>query len=189
MKLGYVRISKYGETLPIQMKALSDEKCDKVYIDFEYNSNKPFTDLPALLSAVQEGDTVVVWDAICIMNSITECLDVLDQLNEKKVYLKILSTGIDTSNELSGGFMNKMLEFLKALKAQITKFKLKSMMEKQKKRGIKGGRKFKFNKEQELKIIEDFKEGAYTSKELSKKYDISPATIYNILKRNKINVK
>lgn len=189
MKLGYIRISKYGTTLPVQMKALTQEKCDKLYIDFEVNDHKPFADLQNLLKDMKEGDTVVVWHQSYIMRSVTDCLDILKLLKERNVHLKIVENGIDTSNDLAGGFMYKMLDFLSDLKDRITKLKLKSMMDKQKKRGIKGGRKFKLSKETELKIIEDFKEDIYTSKELSKKYDISAATIYNILKRNKVNVK
>ena len=60
MKIGYARVSTTGQNLDMQLAALSDAKCEKIFTEKESGvKDRPV--LNELLSYIRQGDELVVY--------------------------------------------------------------------------------------------------------------------------------
>jgi DNA invertase Pin-like site-specific DNA recombinase len=61
MKIGYARVSTNDQNSQLQLDALNNAGCDRIYEERMSAKTKDRPELNRLLDAIREGDTVVVW--------------------------------------------------------------------------------------------------------------------------------
>lgn len=97
--IAYIRVSTVDQNTARQEEALKDCKIDKYYI--EKVSGKNIKDRPELIKMmdyVREGDTVIVESISRFGRSLSDLLNLIEQLNSKGVQFKSLKEGsIDTT--------------------------------------------------------------------------------------------
>lgn len=94
-RVGYARVSTVGQSLEAQLKALQD--CEKVFQETISGSKDDRSQLKSMLEFVREGDTVVVTKLDRLARNTRHLLEIAEYLQRKRVSLKILNLGIDTS--------------------------------------------------------------------------------------------
>ncbi|MGL5423683.1 MAG: recombinase family protein [Serratia fonticola] len=94
-RVGYARVSTVGQSLEAQLKALQD--CEKVFQETISGSKDDRSQLKSMLEFVREGDTVVVTKLDRLARNTRHLLEIAEFLQRKRVSLKILNLGIDTS--------------------------------------------------------------------------------------------
>ena len=65
MLIGYARVSTQDQNLELQREALSKAGCKKVFEDKVSGTRADRPGLAKTLEMLREGDTLVVWSAIC----------------------------------------------------------------------------------------------------------------------------
>src|SRR5215207_7763221 len=99
MLVGYARVSSVGQTLELQVDALSAAGCSKIYS--EKVSGRSAADRPQLqraLDQVREGDTLVVTRLDRLARSVTDLHRIMERLAEERVQFRCLQQGgVDTS--------------------------------------------------------------------------------------------
>lgn len=98
MKIGYARTSTFDQEygLDTQLQELKDLGCEKVFKEQVSSvANRP--ELAAAIDFAREGDTFVVTKLDRLARSIQHLWQIVEKLDEKNVYLRILNLGIDTS--------------------------------------------------------------------------------------------
>ena len=61
MKIGYARVSTQYQKLELQIDALEQECCERIYQEKKSGKNKERPELEQMLAHLRSGDIVVVW--------------------------------------------------------------------------------------------------------------------------------
>lgn len=148
--IGYARVSTDEQNLALQMDALEAAGCNEVFSDDGVSGAGNFHHRPgfaAAMSAVESGDTFVVWKLDRVGRSLGALISLLGEFQANGVEFKSLTDGIDTTT--TGGrlvfhIMGALAEFERDLISERTKAGLDAA----RKRGKKLGRKPALNAEQ-----------------------------------------
>lgn len=120
MKVGYARVSTAGQSLDAQLEQLG--KLDKIFQEkMSGKSMRP--EMLNMIQYVREGDQVIVTKLDRLARSTKDLLEILDQLQNKGVSLKILNINLDTGTP-TGKLMVTML-------GAIAQFERELMLERQ----------------------------------------------------------
>ena len=106
MRIGYARVSTTAQNLDMQIEALNNAGCEKIYTEKE-SGVKERPVLKELLSFIRQGDTLVVYKLDRLGRSVRELLAMVDDLREKGISLIALQDSIDATTP--GGKMMMQL--------------------------------------------------------------------------------
>jgi DNA invertase Pin-like site-specific DNA recombinase len=147
MLVGYARVSKAdgSQSLDLQQDALREAGASSkhIYEDFASGKRDDRPGLDACLKALRAGDTLVVWKLDRLGRSLTHLVNLIDDLQKRKIGLKVLTgqgASIDTttaSGKLVFGIFAALSEFERELISERTKAGLAAARA----RGRRGGRR------------------------------------------------
>ena len=180
-KIGYARVSSYGQSLDIQLEKLKD--CDRIFK--EKQSGRSLTkreQLSLCLDYVRDGDTLVVTRLDRLSRSTRDLLNTINILEEKKVKLHVLDQNIETESA-AGRLLITMLGAIASFENDLRAERQSEGIAQAKRKGVKLGRKQKLTAEQ-IKEMKDKRESGVLIKELIEEYKMSKASIYRILELN-----
>lgn len=139
-RIGYARVSTGEQNLDLQLDALKQAECDKIFIDDGIsalaNSRPGFS---KSLARLRSGDSLVLWKMDRAFRSLRHALDVLDRFERDGIDFVDLTEGIDTSTPMGRCFFqirNAFGELERNLISERTKAGLAAAQ----KRGVKLGR-------------------------------------------------
>lgn len=180
MKIGYARVSTADQHLRMQQDALKSSGCEEIYTDVVSGVKTQRPGLDKALSYLREGDTLVVWKLDRLGRSIQHLIQMVNDLQKKKISFKSLQENIDTAT--SGGklifhLFSALAEFERDLIQERTQAGLKAARA----RGKMGGRPPLLDTRQINRMIEMYDEQKNTVAEICKIYNISRPSFYNYL--------
>lgn len=152
MLIGYARVSTMDQNPALQMDALREAGCEKIYTEKASGSHRDRPQLKAALEYLREGDTLVVWKLSRLARSLTQVIKTSAKLEEHGIGLKVLTQNIDTTTPEGRLFfhMNAAFDqFQREIIVENTRAGLKAAA----KRGRRGGRPKAMN-EQTIKHAE-----------------------------------
>lgn len=185
MKVGYARVSTEDQNLDLQLAALHQAQCSRIFMDHGF-SGKGF-ERPGLLQAlesVKDGGKLVVWRLDRLGRSLPHLIAFVDTLASKKAEFQSLTENIDTSS--SGGrlvfhIMGALAEFERALISERTR----AGMEAARLRGSQIGRRSALTPTQIHQVIHAAGKGTEVHS-LATQYGVTPRTIRNYLRLNSV---
>jgi DNA invertase Pin-like site-specific DNA recombinase len=184
MIIGYARTSTVSQMagFEAQIRDLKKEGCEKIFQE-QVSSLSERHQLKEAIEFAREGDTFVVFSLDRLARTINSLMEIVNLLEKKKIDLKIINMGIDTSSP-TGKLMLTLL-------GGIAQFEREIMLERQRE-GIakaKAEGKFKGRKPLDKKIHERVLALCDTRmkrKDLAKEVGISEPSVYRII-RNRNN--
>ncbi len=137
--IGYARVSTDEQNLALQLDALKQAGCKRVFKDVGSGSLKHRPELDACLEFLVTGDTLVVWRLDRLGRGLKHLIDVIEQLHAREVGFRSVTEQIDTTT--SGG----MLQFhifgaLAEFERQIIRERTRAGLAAARARGRLGGR-------------------------------------------------
>lgn len=98
MLIGYARCSSISQSLDIQLDALSQAGCEKIFSEkASGRSTRDREQLALTLDFAREGDSVIVTRLDRLARSVSDLHQIIERLTEKKVAFRCLSqSGVDT---------------------------------------------------------------------------------------------
>lgn len=151
MKIGYARVSTEDQLLDLQIEALRRAGCERI---FEEKRSGSLTRRPALhgaLSALREGDVLVVWKLDRLGRSLQDLIKVLGGLERRDIGFWSISDQIDTTTaagKLLFHITGAVAEFERALISERTK----AGMQAARRKGRKPGRPAALTTSQEFTV-------------------------------------
>lgn len=139
MLIGYARVSTLDQNPQLQIEALSEAGCTKIFTEKISGANKKRRQLQEALEYIREEDTLVVWKLSRLARSLTQIINTVKDLEDRKIGLKVLTQNIDTGTPEGRLFfhMNAAFDqFQREIIVENTKAGLKSA----RKNGRIGGR-------------------------------------------------
>jgi DNA invertase Pin-like site-specific DNA recombinase len=96
MRIGYARVSTVDQNLDLQLDALKQAGCDRVFTDKTSGVKSERPGLVAALSHLRSGDTLVVWRLDRLGRSLRDLVEHVELLRQREITFISLHESIDT---------------------------------------------------------------------------------------------
>ena len=176
--VGYARVSSVGQSLDVQLEKLKD--CKKIFQEKQTGTTDKRPQLTACLDYVREGDTLVVTRLDRLARSTLHLCKIADELEQKKVNLKVIDQNIDTS-DATGRLLFNMLGAIGQFETELRAERQKDGVLKAKKNGVSFGAKRNLTDPQ-VKELQQRRANGELIKILMKDYELSKTSVYRYLK-------
>jgi DNA invertase Pin-like site-specific DNA recombinase len=101
MRIGYARVSKLDQNPDLQLDALNQAGCEKVYIDHATGKTQDRPEWNKMMDHLRKGDTLVVWRLDRAGRSLRHLIDMMNDLQQRGVNFRSLTEGFTTGHFLS----------------------------------------------------------------------------------------
>ncbi|WP_131753245.1 recombinase family protein, partial [Legionella feeleii] len=183
--VGYARVSTIDQNLDIQLDALKNAGCKKIFSEKKSGtSKKDRTALDECMDYIREGDTLVVTRIDRLTRSILDLQNLLHYLKEKEIHLKALEQPVDTSNA-SGKFFLDMLGVFAEFETNLRRERQLEGIQRAKQEGKYKGRK-PTARSKSSEVMELINQG-FTRTAIAKKLNMGIASVYRIIKAHRQN--
>ncbi|MDP3332351.1 MAG: recombinase family protein [Methylotenera sp.] len=98
MKIGYARVSTEDQNLDLQLDALKQQGCIKLFQEKMTGKTKSRPVLNKTIKALRPGDMLVVWKLDRLGRSLQDLIEILKLLERNGVGFHSISDGIDTTS-------------------------------------------------------------------------------------------
>jgi DNA invertase Pin-like site-specific DNA recombinase len=178
MLVGYARVSSSGQSLDIQMEALAEAGCEKVFSEkMSGRSAKDRIELINAIDFVREGDTLVVTRLDRLARSVSDLHQLIERLSEKKVSFRCINqAGVDTDSS-TGMLMLAILGAVASFENDIRKERQAEGIAKAKLEGRYKGRPTSINVEE----VKTLRQRGLGASEIARELRIGRASVYRAL--------
>lgn len=182
MKVGYVRVSTEEQNTARQEVLMEQLGVEKIYIEKISGKDKNRPALQEMMAFVREGDTLIVESISRFARNTRDLLDLVEQLQAKKVEFISQKESIDTSTP-TGKFMLTVFAAMAELERDTLKVRQAEGIAIAKAQGKYKGRKpIDVDEEKMTELYAQWKRGETTPKCMMKLLDLKPATFWRKVK-------
>lgn len=139
MNIGYARVSTGEQNLDMQITALKEAGCEKIFVE-KISGMKKRPELEAALSHLRKGDCLVVYRMDRIGRSLPDLISIISTLNKNGIWVKFLLDKIETNDTPVGELITNLFAILADFDRKILLARFKDGREEAKRKGIKFGR-------------------------------------------------
>ncbi len=178
-KIGYARVSTYGQNGDSQVDDLNAYGVDKLFVDHGVSgklAQRP--ELDKALEYMREGDVLVITRLSRAMRSLKHLLALSEELDERGIGLVVLKQAIDTTTP-TGRLVFHILASIDEFHRELIVENTKEGLAAARARGHNGGRKPKLTDEQVSLARELYDSRKHTVAEIARMLGVSRGTIYN----------
>lgn len=140
MLIGYARVSKYDQNLELQVDALKEAGCGKIFSDKSSGSRMERKGLAEAFSHIRKNDVFVVWKLDRLGRNVKGVVDFICDMENRGAHFKSLTDNIDTTTP-AGRFFFHVMTSLAQMERELIVERTKAGLEAARKRGRIGGRK------------------------------------------------
>lgn len=180
MKVGYARVSTQDQNPDLQIHALKEAGCEKIFIEKVSGIAKQRPELQSALNYMRAGDTLVVWRMDRLARSLSQLIETVESLEEQKIGFCSLNESIDTTTA-GGKLIFHIFGSLSEFERSIIKERTKAGLEVARKQGRVGGRKPKLKPEDIESMKTLLANPKFSVKDIAERHGISIATLYRYI--------
>ena len=190
MKFGYARVSTRDQNLALQLDALRQQNCVKIFQERVSGAKAERTELVRLPEEVREGDVIVIWKLDRLGRSLRHLVSLVHDLMERGVALKSLNDPIDTTSS-HGRLIFNVFASLAEFERDLIRERTQAGLQAARARGRKVGRPKGLSEEARKKAVAAesiCSEGKLSVNEIARNLDISKSTLYKYLRHQGIEI-
>lgn len=177
MNIGYIRVSTHEQNVARQEVLMNELGVERIFIDRASGKNMNRPELNKLLSFVREGDVVIVESISRFARNTRDLLNLIEQLNNKKVEFISKKETIDTSTP-TGKFMLTVFAAVAELEREYLLQRQREGIEIAKELGKYKGRQRKPLPDNFDDVIEQWRDGELSTKQALELLDMPSSTFY-----------
>lgn len=177
LRIGYARVSKRDQNLDLQIDALKEAGCTRIYHEKVSGANQPRPEQEQMLKALRPGDTVVIWQLSRLGRNLGELISLVNQFAQMGVAFLVLTERYDTSTAQGKLWLS--------LFATLAEYERDRLIERThaglaaaRARGRVGGRKPKLGEKEISEITILLSDPNMTVKDVAARFGVSRTTIY-----------
>lgn len=182
MLIGYARVSTTDQNLELQLSALTDAGCSRIFEDRQSGSRVERPGLSQAMSHLRKGDTLVVWKLDRLGRSVKALVEWVDQLRERGVEFRSLTDAIDTGTP-SGRFFFHVMASLAEMERELISERTKAGLDAARKLGRIGGRKRQMT-DSKIQSAKKLLASGIPPKEVAQNLGVSIPTLYRWIPAN-----
>lgn len=180
MLIGYARVSTHDQNLDLQKDALKKSGCEKLFVDEASGAAAARPGLQQAMEQLREGDVLVVWRLDRLGRSLRNLLDLVAQLEAKKVGFRSLQESMDTSSS-GGKLIFHVFGALAEFGRNLIKDRTNAGLAAGRARGRIGGRQMKLDEKHRSLVVRLYNEGKQVN-EICQTMNISKPTLYRYVR-------
>ena len=184
MHVGYARVSTKEQTIDLQVDALTQAGCTKVYTEVISGARAERPILAQVLETLRAGDVLVIWKLDRLGRSLTHLLTIVTDLMTRQVGLKSLNDPIDTTTP-QGRLIFNLFASLAEFEREVIRERTQAGLSAARARGRLGGRPKGLPRKAEATAYAAetlYREGRLSAQDIADKLHISKSTLYAYLR-------
>jgi DNA invertase Pin-like site-specific DNA recombinase len=176
LRIGYARVSTEDQSLDLQIHALRQAGCERVFTDKTSAVKPQRPGLSEARSHLREGDVLVVWKLDRLGRSVKGLVDLVSELAQQGVQFRSLTDGIDTTTP-NGRFFFHMMASLAQMERELIAERTKAGLDAARKRGRMVGRKRRMTPSK-IASAKQLLRGGMAPREVAQNLGVSIPTLY-----------
>ena len=183
MKIGYARVSTSDQDPNLQIDALKNAGCKRVYDDIASGAKDDRPELQRAIEQLRKGDTLVVWRLDRLGRSLRHLIELVGDFQNKGIGFVSIQEGFDTTTnggKLGFHIFGALADFERELIRERTKAGLNAARA----RGRVGGRKEKLSTKQTKTLRRMYDSKKHSISEIGKTFGVSRPTVYRYLRQS-----
>ncbi len=185
MLLGYARVSTQDQDTSTQIAALKASGCELLFKEKASGGRWDRPELHCLLRQLRKGDVLVVWKLDRLSRSLKDVLTIMEKIVQAGAGFRSLTEAIDTTTP-GGRMMMQIVGTFAEFERAMLRERTRNGLDEARKQGRVGGRRPKLKTHQQQEIIHLVKSEQKTAAEAARLFNVHPATVSRILKRNRV---
>jgi DNA invertase Pin-like site-specific DNA recombinase len=190
MKIGYARVSTPDQKFNLQLDALKEAGCEKIFKEKVSGSKTTRVELARLMEQLRSGDELIIWKLDRLGRSLPHLVSIVRELMDRDIGLKSLNDPIDTTSS-HGRFVFNLFASLAEFERDIIRERTMAGLKAARARGRKGGRKPGLSDNAERTAIAAevlYKEKTLSIDQICNKLSISKPTFYKYLRFRNVKI-
>jgi DNA invertase Pin-like site-specific DNA recombinase len=176
MRIGYARVSTDDQSLILQLDALKDAGCERVFTDRASGAMGGRPGLAEALSHLRAGDALVIWKLDRLGRTVKGLVDLVAELQGRGVQFRSLTDGIDTTTP-AGRFFFHVMASLAQMERELLAERTRAGLEAARRRGRVGGRKRRMTPGK-VESARTLLKGGMSPRDVARDLGISIPTLY-----------
>jgi DNA invertase Pin-like site-specific DNA recombinase len=190
MKYGYARVSTKDQVLDMQIDALKNIGCHKIFYEVAKGARTDRPEWLKLLNEIQAGDTLVIWKLDRMGRSLQHLIKIVNELVAKNIDIISLQDPLNTTNA-QGRLMFNMFASLAEFEKDLIRERTMAGLKSARARGKMGGRPKGLS--EKAKKAACTAEALYLQNELktddiAEQLGISKTTLYKYLRARNVQI-
>lgn len=182
MLVGYARVSTPSQSLDLQIKALKEAGCDKIFTDIASGAKTARPGLKDAEMVLRKGDALVVWKLDRLGRSIQHLIESINAFKEKGIGFRSIQEAINTQTS-SGKLVFHIFSALAEFERDLIRERTNAGLEAARARGKKGGRPKSLDQPKSVKLLKQMHaDPNYSIGDICRTLAISRSTFYRYLK-------
>jgi DNA invertase Pin-like site-specific DNA recombinase len=177
MKIGYARVSTVDQHVDLQLDALTQAGCQRIFCEQVSGVGHPRPEWRRLLEHLRAGDTVVVWKLDRLARSIRDLLEAMERICEAGATFRSVSEPWADTTSHGGTFILPVFAGMAAFERELLRERTRAGRDVAKRGGVRFGRPPKLNAEQQQLVARLLAEGT-SVKDVAKTFGVHVSTIY-----------
>lgn len=190
MKLGYARVSTQDQNLSLQLDALQEAGCQRIFQEKASGSKMERPELSKLLDIIRPGDTLIIWKLDRLGRSLNHLIELVTWLETNQVGLVSLNDPVDTTTA-QGRLVFRIFASLAEFEREVIRERTLAGLASARRRGQLLGRPKGLSKaaQQKARIAESlYKESTYSVEQIARELHLSKTTLYKYLRQRGVPI-
>jgi DNA invertase Pin-like site-specific DNA recombinase len=179
MRIGYARVSTQDQKLELQLKALKNAGCQRIFREKISGASRSRPEFERMLDQVRAGDTVVVWKLDRLARSTRDLLNTMETLGDTGAKFQSLSEPWANTTTHAGKMIMTVFAGIAEFERDLIRERTGAGREAAKRRGVQFGRPRKLNPNQIQLALQLFSEGKAV-RDIARTFGVHEATIYRL---------
>lgn len=180
MLIGYARVSTQEQNPTLQLDALRQAGCEKIYTEKASGAQRERPELKAALDYLRAGDTLVVWKLDRLARSLRQLIETVENLHARQIGLRSLTEAIDTTTA-GGKLVFHIFGALAEFERSVIRERTNAGLAAARARGKVGGRPTVLNAEDLRAVKALLRDPNITVEQVAKRLGVAPSTLYRYL--------
>ncbi len=180
MLIGYARVSTQDQNPELQLDALKQISCEKIFTEKLSGARRDRPELNAALDYMRAGDTLVVWKLDRLARSLKQLIETVEDLEERGIGFRSLTEAIDTTTP-SGKLIFHIFAALAEFERSIIRERTVAGLNAARERGRLGGRPRALSDDDIAAAKALLRDPNITVEQAAERLSIAPSTLYRYL--------
>ena len=188
MLVGYARVSTQEQNLDLQINALKNAGCQKIFTEKASGAQRDRPELLAAMNYIRAGeDVLVVWKLDRLARSLKQLIETVERFETQNIGLLSLTESINT-NTSGGKLIFHIFASLAEFERSIIRERTNAGLLAAKQNGRVGGRPSSL-KEKDIAVARTLlQDPSITVEEVAKRMQVAPSTLYRYFQGGRSSV-